>query len=636
MDTALKLVLLLPLAGVLFGLLLGRRLGEKAMGWIASLLVGGAFLSALVAVLGLVSAGLEPGDGVRVLLFSWIEAGPVAIDAALRLDPLSAAMILTVTGVGFLIHVYSIGYMHGDPGFGRYFTYLNLFTFAMLLLVLADNLVLLFVGWEGVGLCSYLLIGFWFQRDSAAEAGQKAFIVNRIGDAAFLVALLLLFFLFGTLEIGQIIARAPQVLVAGSFTTVLIPLLLFAGATGKSAQIPLHVWLPDAMEGPTPVSALIHAATMVTAGVYLVARTSPLFELAPITLTVVAIVGVLTALIAGLIAISQYDIKKVLAYSTISQLGFMFLALGVGAYVVAIFHLVMHAFFKALLFMGAGSVIHALDGRQDMREMGGLRSQLPITHLTMMMGALALSGIPFAAGFFSKDEILYEAWAGPYGHPLLWVAGALAALMTAFYAFRLIYLTFHGMRRLDESVHPHESPPVMTVPLIILAVLSAIGGFSGMPSVLGGSARFQAWVGQALPGGAHHGSATLSLVLMAASVALAVTGLLLARHWYNRPDPFPEAPAAPLGPLWSAMRQKFYFDEFYFLMVVSPLYRTSKWCYRALDVVVIDGFVRGTATLCLRLAGVISRLQWGHTGGYALAVAVGALLLLTVVLRWAL
>ncbi len=636
MGPALTLVLLLPLVGVLFGLTFGRRLHEKLLGWTASLLVGGAFAAAVTAVFIWMGMDLD-GAGVRLVLFEWIRAGAVHIEAALLLDALSAVMILTVSGVGFLIHVYSIGYMKGDEGYGRYFTYLNLFTFAMLLLVLADNLVLLFVGWEGVGLCSYLLIGFWFSRDSAADAGQKAFIVNRIGDAAFLVAMLMLFAAFGTLEIQRILIEAPFRLGAGSALAATVTLLLFGGAVGKSAQLPLHVWLPDAMEGPTPVSALIHAATMVTAGVYLVARMSPLYVLAPSTLAVVATVGAVTALVGGSIAIAQTDIKRVLAYSTISQLGYMFLALGVGAFAVGIFHLVTHAFFKALLFLGAGSVIHAMHHEQDMREMGGLRAHMPITHATMLVGGLALAGIPIFAGFFSKDEILFEAWAGPFGSPLFWVLGALTAVITGLYMFRLLYLTFYGSSR-GTLAEPIESPPVMTVPLVILGLLATLGGFIGLPHILGGGAWIQNFVGEAvalLPAvGTERGVAEaghgggLQLGLMALSVVLALTGILIARHWYGRPDPLPERPALAAPRVWQVLRHKYYVDEFYFLFVVRPLSGASKWFYRIMDVEGIDGTVRGTGRSITGLAERVGAIQRGNIGGYALAMAIGAIALL--------
>lgn len=645
MTTALKLVLLFPLLGVVLGLTLGRRLPEKVMGWVSSLCIGAALVSAIVAVTGFL--GLEHGEaGVSVVLFEWIKAGPVHIDAALWLDQLSSVMLLVVTGVGFLIHVYSIGYMHGDGGFGRFFTYLNLFTFAMLLLVLGDSLAMLFIGWEGVGLCSYLLIGFWFERDSAADAGRKAFVVNRIGDAAFITGMLALFALFGTLNIQEIIHHSHDVLVAGGSAVTIITLLLFVGATGKSAQIPLHIWLPDAMEGPTPVSALIHAATMVTAGVYLVARMGVLYTMAPVTLAVVALVGAITAIVAGLIGIAQHDIKKVLAYSTVSQLGYMFLALGAGAFAVGVFHLMTHAFFKGLLFLGAGSVIHAMADEQDMRRMGGLKKELPITHATMFIAGLALAGIPFFSGFFSKDEILYEAWAGPNGHPFFWVLGAIAAVLTGIYIFRLLYLTFWSKSRVPAEIHPHESPKVMTVPLMILAVLAALGGFLGLPHVLGGGAWIQEFIGTATGAAAHgaeaaghgaeaaggHGSGGLQIALMVVSVLLALTGYWIARKWYGREEPYPEVPEQAVPGLWKAMRQKFYFDEFYFMVIGKPLQKMSEWLYRFFDVKIIDGAVNGTGQVTTALARWIAGLQAGHVGIYALVLAGGAAVLMILLL----
>ena len=639
MGSALTLVLLLPLLGVLFGLLFGRKLPEKVVGWISSLFIGGAFVAALVAVIKWSAASVE-GTGIRVALFEWIATGSVQIDAALWLDALSSVMILTVSGVSFIIHVYSIGYMHGDEGFGRFFTYLNLFTFAMLLLVLADSLALLFVGWEGVGLCSYLLIGFWFTRESAADAGRKAFVVNRIGDAAFIIGMLSLFALFGTLDIQSILYDAPAQLAGQGALAGLITLLLFIGAIGKSAQLPLHVWLPDAMEGPTPVSALIHAATMVTAGVYLVARMSPLYALAPTTLAIIATVGAVTALVAGSIAVAQTDIKRVLAYSTISQLGFMFLALGVGAFAIGIFHLVTHAFFKALLFLGAGSVMHAVASEQDMRAMGGLKANMPVTYLTMLAGGLALAGIPIFAGFFSKDEILYAAWFGPYGSPVFWVVAAAAAVLTGLYIFRLLYLTFHGQSRVAAGQEVRESPPVMTGPLIILAILATLGGLMGLPPLLGGGAWFQAFVETATaaaghgleaapgaPGAAQAGSGA-QMLLMGISVLLALTGVMLARRWYRRPDPFPERPAAAAPGLWGLLKQRFYFDEFYFLFVERPIQGASKWFFRVMDVEGIDGTVRGVGETTASMARRVGSLQRGNVGGYALAVTIGAIILL--------
>ncbi|HWP35224.1 MAG TPA: NADH-quinone oxidoreductase subunit L, partial [Thermodesulfobacteriota bacterium] len=486
--TALPLWLIpaLPLAGFLVNGLLAGRLPKGAVGVVACGSVGAAFVLALLALGDLLE--LPPGArAIEEVAFTWIAAGPFRADFGLLLDPLSATMVLVVTGVGFLIHVYSTAYMADEPGYGRYFAYLNLFTFAMLLLVLANNYLLLFVGWEGVGLCSYLLIGYWYERPAAARAGLKAFIVNRIGDVGFALGVMLVFALFGSLAYSEVLPRAADVLSHG--TALAVALLLFVGAIGKSAQVPLYVWLPDAMEGPTPVSALIHAATMVTAGVYMVARSSPIYVLAPEAMAAVAVVGAVTALFAASIGLAQTDIKRVLAYSTVSQLGYMFLAAGVGAFAAAIFHLVTHAFFKALLFLGAGSVIHALGGEQDLRKMGGLRPQLPLTYATVLIGTLAIAGFPPLAGFFSKDAILAAAFgAGPLGRAL-WAVGLVTAGLTAFYMFRLLFLAFHGRPRPSPEAlaHLHEAPAPMAVPLVALAVGSALAGFLGVPHALGGS-----------------------------------------------------------------------------------------------------------------------------------------------------
>ncbi|RMF91884.1 MAG: NADH-quinone oxidoreductase subunit L, partial [Nitrospinota bacterium] len=443
------LVLVFPLLGALINGLWRRTLSEKQIGYIGCGAVFLSFLWALEAFLSLLSlpAGAR---SLEVVLYRWMGVGDFVVEVGFLVDPLSVLMTLVVTGVGFVIHWYSMGYMHDDPGFQRYFAFLNLFVFSMLLLVLANNFLLFFVGWEAVGLCSYLLIGFWYERKSAADAGKKAFVVNRVGDFAFLVGIFLLFRTFGTLDFEEVFAAAPQVLTAGGALATWITLLLFIGATGKSAQIPLYVWLPDAMEGPTPVSALIHAATMVTAGVYMIARTHVLYLLAPGIMTLVALIGVITAFYAASIGLVQNDIKRVLAYSTISQLGYMFLATGVGAFTAGMFHLVTHAFFKALLFLGAGSVIHALAGEQDLRKMGGLRSRLPLTYFTFLAGALALAGIVPFAGFFSKDAILWAAWS--QGNLFYWFLGTITAFMTAFYIFRLFFLTFHGESRVEEAV----------------------------------------------------------------------------------------------------------------------------------------------------------------------------------------
>src|SRR5262245_31064902 len=510
----------LPLAGALLNLAFGRRLGRRTH-WVAVPAVGLAFGVALLAFLRV----WREQQTFTGPLFDWIVAGTFRAPVTLQLDQLSAVMLLVVTGVGFLIHVYSIGYMHEDPDYPRFFTYLNLFVFSMVMLVLAGNFLLLYVFWEAVGLCSYLLIGFWYTRESAANAGKKAFIVNRVGDCGFALGIMLLWTTVGTLEYTEVFQKAPGLAVG---TATAISLLLFLGACGKSAQLPLHVWLPDAMEGPTPVSALIHAATMVTAGVYLVARAHVLFERSGVALDVVAWVGVLTAVFAATIGLVQTDIKRVLAYSTVSQLGYMFVGVGVGAFAAGVFHLVTHAFFKALLFLGAGSVIHALSGEQDLRRMGGLGRKLPVTWYTMLVATIAISGLPPFSGFFSKDEILASAWHGH--HHAIFVLGLIGSALTAFYMWRLLFLTFLGHSRVDHDVahHTPESPPVMTIPLVLLAILAAGAGVWGLPGEHGSAiGRF---LGPVLAGGheaeaGHHGPAW---GLMAVSVAAALTGLVVA------------------------------------------------------------------------------------------------------------
>ncbi len=471
------LIPLFPLIGFLINGLFGSRFKENHIGTIASAAIGLSFIVSVTIFFQVLQLPASERSISRII-YTWIQTGDFQVNIGFLIDPLSLVMLLVVTGVGFLIHVYSIGYMHGDRSFARYFAYLNLFTFSMLLLVLADNFLLLFVGWEGVGLCSYLLIGFWFENNDYADAGRKAFVVNRIGDFGFLLGMFLIFQHFGSLNFNAVFSQAPEVLTTGLATAIC--LLLFLGATGKSAQIPLYVWLPDAMAGPTPVSALIHAATMVTAGVYMVARCHVLFLSSPFVLNLVAIIGICTAFLAATIALVSNDIKKVLAYSTISQLGYMFLACGVGAFGAAIFHVSTHAYFKALLFLSAGSVMHALGNETDMTKMGGLRKKLPITYRFFLIGALALAGVPLFSGFFSKDEILWKAASSPFGGFWLWFAGAAVAGLTAFYTFRLIFMTFHGRSRVSKEVatHIHESPKIMTVPLGILAVLAIVGGTS--------------------------------------------------------------------------------------------------------------------------------------------------------------
>jgi NADH-quinone oxidoreductase subunit L len=548
-----------------------------------------SFLLSLGAVLELAS---KPDRSFQLIQFTWIGGlpfrlasgalGQFSADWGFLLDPLSAVMILVVTGVGFLIHVYSIGYMGHEGGYYRFFGYLNLFVFFMLVLVLANNYLLLFVGWEGVGLCSYLLIGFYFHKKSAGDAGNKAFIVNRIGDAGFILGMLLIMSTFGTLrfvDFNQALQGMPAE-TAGFGVLSAIALLLFVGATGKSAQFPLYVWLPDAMEGPTPVSALIHAATMVTAGVYMVARSGALFLLAPQSSAIVMTIGAFTAILAASIALTQNDIKRVLAYSTVSQLGYMFMAAGAGVYWVAIFHLYTHAFFKALLFLGSGSVIHAMSGEQDMRKMGGLKNKIPVTHWTMFVGSLAIAGVPGLAGFFSKDEILWEVWQSPMGSRAVYVVGIVTAFMTAFYMWRLMYLTFYGEPRMDAETarHIHESPRTMTVPLVVLALASIAGGWI--------HSAFEHWL--SLPMAEGHGDHTTERILMLLSVAVAALGIFLASRFYL---------AKVGGPLYPVLLNKWYVDEIYHFLFVRGLAKGAGAVLARFDQRVVDGGVNGAGWL---------------------------------------
>jgi NADH-quinone oxidoreductase subunit L len=610
----------LPLAGALVNLAFGRRLGRRAH-WVAVPAIGLAFVIALLAFVRV----WRGGETFTGPLFDWIVAGTFRAPVTLQLDQLSAVMLLVVTGVGFLIHVYSIGYMHEDPDYPRFFTYLNLFVFSMVMLVLAGNFLLLYVFWEAVGLCSYLLIGFWYTRESAANAGKKAFIVNRVGDCGFALGIMLLWTTLGTLEYGEVFAKAPTLAIG---TATAISLLLFLGACGKSAQLPLHVWLPDAMEGPTPVSALIHAATMVTAGVYLVARAHALFERSGVALDVVAWVGVLTAVFAATIGLVQTDIKRVLAYSTVSQLGYMFIGVGVGAYAAGVYHLVTHAFFKALLFLGAGSVIHALSGEQDLRKMGGLARKLPATWYTMLIATVAISGLPPFSGFFSKDEILAGAFFA--GKPAIFVLGLIGSALTAFYMWRLLFLTFLGSSRVDHEVahHVHESPPVMTVPLALLAVLAAGAGVWGLPGEHGSAiGRFLAPV---LAGGheaeaGHHGPAW---ILMAVSVAAALGGIAVAWTMYIRGRADLGKIGVPQNAVHRLFLNKYYVDELYDRVIVQPLYAVSRWCAETIDAGVIDGAVNGVATVVERAAGRLRRYQTGFVMNYALSMLAGVVALL--------
>ena len=615
-ETALlRWIVALPALGVLFHVFVGRR-ATGAVKVVGPGLVGAAFAVALAAARRL--HALPAGAALHDHVYTWIVAGPFRAEAGLRVDALSAVMALVVTGVGFLIHVYSSGYMHGDRGFARYFAYLNLFTTAMLILVLADNLLLLFVGWEGVGLCSYLLIGFWYEKPENAAAGKKAFIVNRIGDTGFLVGLFLVVWTLARQGVWTVdmetLRQHADVLGAVALPACL---LLFLGATGKSAQIPLYVWLPDAMAGPTPVSALIHAATMVTAGVYLIARLHWLYALAPAALTVVAVIGTMTALLAAVIATAQVDIKRVLAYSTVSQLGLMFLGLGVGATAAGVFHLVTHAFFKALLFLGAGSVIHGLGGEQDMRRMGGLRRYMPVTFVTMAIGTLAIAGVPPFSGFFSKDEIVWSAFAGPHGAPVLGVLALVVSFLTAYYTGRLLVLTFLGECRASADVrhHAHESPAVMTVPLAILAVLAFAGGWIPVPAIV-----------EPLTGAEEIARTPLWMFALASAIALGGLGLAWLLY-VARPD-LPPAIARRLDGFYELVRDKFRIDELYEATVVRFVFTAAELSARQIDPVLIDGAVNGAGRLVAATSGAIRRLQTGNVQHYALSFLVGALLLL--------
>ncbi len=632
MLSNLWLIPVWPLLGFLTNGFFGRRIGKGAVGIVGCGSVGLSLLASLAAVAELLA--LPPGARrISQVLGPWIGAGNFQADWGLLLDPLSSVMILVVSGVGFLIHVYSIGYMHEDPNYPRFFTYLNLFTFSMLMLVLANNYLMLYVFWEAVGLCSYLLIGFWFEKQSAADAGKKAFIVNRVGDFGFALGVMLLWTSLGTLQYDQVFASAAAQLPVGGIVVTAITLLLFVGATGKSAQLPLYVWLPDAMEGPTPVSALIHAATMVTAGVYMVARSAPLFELAPVSLTVVAWIGGLTAVFAGTIALVQNDIKRIVAYSTISALGYMFLGCGVGAYAAAIFHLGTHAFFKALLFLGSGSVIHGLSGEQDIRKMGALRKHMPLTAWTFLIAALANAGIFPLAGFWSKDEILYGAIAG--GHVAVWVLGTGGAFLTAFYMLRCYYVVFEGRSRVDAHAahHLHESPPVMTVPLLILAAFSAIVGFAGFPPEHGIYHRFVEPV-FAAKGAVPHAAPLGEVPMAILSLAIAVAGIVVALRFYRWRPEIPARMVERYPKAYRVLLNKYYVDELYDAVFVEPIRNGSVWLWRKIDDVVIDGSVNGVAAVVRVGSLVLRRVQTGYVMNYVLSFIVGVVAILGYLAFW--
>jgi NADH-quinone oxidoreductase subunit L len=629
------LIPLLPFAGFLVAGLFGRYLKEKAA-FAAIAGVVGAFLlsvSAFFDVLG--------GAVVDQNLYSWIAVGNFSVNVGFQIDQLTSVMLLVVTTLSSLIHIYSVGYMHGDKGYARFFAYLELFTFFMLVLVMANNFLMMFVGWEGVGLCSYLLIGFWYEKKSASDAAVKAFVVNRVGDFGFVLGMLLIIVTFGTLDFTDVFATLSSPAAQTTYVVfgaeigvvTLIALLLFLGATGKSAQLPLYVWLPDAMEGPTPVSALIHAATMVTAGVFMVARCAPIFSLSETAMNTVAIVGGVTALFAATIGLVQNDIKRVIAYSTISQLGYMFLGLGVGAFSAGIFHLTTHAFFKGLLFLASGSVIHALSGEQDMRKMGGLRNRIKVTYMVFLAGSLALAGIFPLAGFFSKDEILWSAYSSSHLGRTLWVLGVAGAFLTAFYSFRLIYLTFFGKSRMDAETahHVHESPKVMTVPLVILAFFSVTVGWIGVPGALIPHANlFGTFLAPLFPHAEHGGAESHGLErwLMIVSVGVALAGIRLAYALYVRNPARPERLAARFKGVYTLLLNKYRVDEIYtYLFVDGLVHRLAKVLYSIGDVKIVDGAVNGIARMIGKTSEEGRKVQTGYVQQYAFTMALGLVVL---------
>jgi NADH-quinone oxidoreductase subunit L len=670
----LALIPLLPFAGFLVNAFLGKRLSKSISGGVACLVMLAAFGVSLASVVSMLST---PDRAIEQTVYTWITSGTLNIGATFRVDPLTSVMILVITGIGSLIHIYSTAYMHEetDSEYARYFSYLNLFAAFMLVLVLGASFPMMFVGWEGVGLCSYLLIGFWYKKQSATDAGKKAFIVNRIGDFAFILGTLLLFWQFGTLDFQGVASKVAALPVETHWGVLSVAsLLLFIGATGKSAQIPLYVWLPDAMEGPTPVSALIHAATMVTAGVYMIGRNAVLFSHAPEAMQVVAVIGAATALFAGTIGLVQNDIKRVLAYSTVSQLGYMFLAMGVGAFSAGIFHLYTHAFFKALLFLGSGAVIHALHGEQDLRKMGGLKKDLPITYWTFLIGAIAIAGVPGLAGFFSKDQILGEAYLT--GHTTLWVVGVLTALLTATYMFRLVFMAFHGERHAPgahgahdahghadapgHGGHLHDAPPAMALALIVLAIGSVVAGYVGVPAALGGHNEIEHYlapsfaargaaespVGQgfspaaaeglapAAEGGhageAGHPEGTLSeAALMGISIAVALGGIGIAWYFFMANPKAADSVAESAGPVHDLLLNKYYVDEIYDAAIVEPIVNVSRGgLWKIVDAEIIDGAVNGAGSFVSLGSGLLRRLQTGSVRVYAASFMLGVVTVL--------
>ena len=647
MYSNLWLIPFFPLVGAIFNGLFGKKIKNEAV--IGGIATGLMFLSFLVAAQNFFKLLGDTEKVHELVLASWMTVGNFQLNWELLLDPLSAVMIMVVTGVGTLIHLYSIGYMHGEVGYYRFFSYLNLFAFAMLMLVLGGNALVMFIGWEGVGLCSYLLIGYYYEKKSASTAANKAFIVNRVGDFGFLCGLLTLFWALANKGVWTLnfvkIAESGHLLESGGLLITVVTLCFFLGATGKSAQIPLFTWLPDAMEGPTPVSALIHAATMVTAGVYMIGRMNGLFAMAPATMMTIAIVGGLTAFFAATIGLAQNDIKRVLAYSTVSQLGYMFLAMGVGAFSAGIFHLMTHAFFKACLFLGSGSVIHGMhhayhhahlhDDPQDMRNMGGLRKKMPITFITFLVSTIAISGIPLFSGFFSKDEILWWSFGSTRGHWLLWVLGAAAAGMTAFYMFRLVFMTFFGEQKTDARAKDHipESPFTITIPLMVLGLLAVIGGYIGIPAILGGANRFEHFLAPVFEHAQHlngihaHGSHATEYTLMAISVAIAIVGIFTAWVMYIKNPELPGKFVAKFSGAHKVIFNKWYIDELYDAVFVIPCQRLGTFLWKGFDVKVVDGVVNGCAWVVKGLGAGLRYTQTGYLYNYAMAMVVGVVVI---------
>jgi NADH-quinone oxidoreductase subunit L len=630
-ESLLILIPLLPLLGFLINGLGFTKIPKGAVGVIGTLAVVGSFALSIMAFNAFLANGSQP---FIVPLFDWITVGSLNIPFSFQIDQLSLLMLMIITGVGSLIHLYSIGYMHHDPGFGKFFAYLNLFLFFMLLLVLGSNYVIMFIGWEGVGLCSYLLIGFWNKNTNYNDAARKAFIMNRVGDLGFLLGIFTIIATFGSVEYLDVFKQATGLQV-GDPVVVTITLFLFIGAMGKSAQIPLYTWLPDAMAGPTPVSALIHAATMVTAGIYMVIRSNVFYSLAPSTLEIVGIIGAATAVFAASIGLLQNDIKKVLAYSTVSQLGYMFMGLGAMAYSASMFHVITHAFFKALLFLGAGSVIHAMSDEQDIRSMGGLRKKLPITFITFLIGTWAISGLPPFAGFFSKDEILAHVFEH---NKILWALGVLGSFMTSFYMFRLLFLTFFGEFRgtHEQEHHLHESPGLMTIPLMVLAVLSALGGALGVPEALGGSNHLAEFMSPLFEGAKQVNAAAFmpaelshseEFILMGISAGVALIALILAYVMYIQKAGVPASDRVEKSTLQRVIYNKYYVDELYNAVFVKPMNTLSNALY-SFGEFFIDLFVDGAARLIRLLSGLLKKTQTGSTGDYVFAMVLGIVVIL--------